>query len=289
MTAVTDHPDPAPSRDTDDASVPRIGGTDGVALIDASSWLDLDPLVPLFDEVPADPYVEEGFRYKAISRIRIRGTEPVVGPHEPLYQSLEYNPVHGDIDRRYAPLTDAMVSAVAAPLRMFQVAAHLPQDEEVLVQVQRVTTGTAGDIGHPAVEGFHQDGVNAICILLVDRVNLIGGQTLVSTTADGQTLVFAGELRPGQFLVADDRRTYHYTSPVWDTGTARGHRDVVLFGWPSCRRPADGESALPSLGSLRTHRTRPTFREMSGGFLIAKANGGARGWRRGAANGAARG
>ena len=67
MTAVTDHPDPAPGRDTDDASVPRIGGTDGVALIDASSWLALDPLVPLFDDVPADPTSR---RYSGIRQYR---------------------------------------------------------------------------------------------------------------------------------------------------------------------------------------------------------------------------
>ena len=214
----------------------RVGGVGGVALIDAGAWLDLASLAAPFGEIPEDPYVREGFRYKALSRMRIRGTEPVVGPHEPLYQSAEYNPVHGGIERRYPELTPAMVTAVASALRMFQVAARLPEDEEVLVQAQRITTGPAGAIGHPAVEGFHQDDVDVVGILLAGRAGLAGGETLVSGDADGQALVFAAELRPGQLLILDDRRVWHYTSPVRDTPPGRGHRDVVLFGWPSCRR-----------------------------------------------------
>ena len=216
---------------------PRVGGADGVALIDAGAWLDLASLTALFGAIPADPYVREGFRHKALSRMRISGTEAVVGPHEPLYQSAEYNPVHGGLERHYPALTALMVTAVASALRMFQVAACLPEDEEVLVQAQRITTGPAGVIGHPAVEGFHQDDVEAVGILLAGRAGLTGGKTLVSGDADGQALVFAAELRPGQLLILDDRRVWHYTSPVRDTPPGRGHRDVVLFGWPSSRRP----------------------------------------------------
>jgi hypothetical protein len=212
------------------------GGAGGVALIDAGAWLGPASLAALFAEIPADPYVREGFRHKALSRMRIHGTDPVVGPHEPLYQSAEYNPVHGGIERHYPELTPAMVTALADPLRMFQAAARLPEDEEVLVQAQRITTGPAGTTGYPAVEGFHQDDVDVVGILLAGRASLTGGMTLVSGNADGQALVFAGELRPGQLLVLDDRRVWHYTSPVQDTPLARGHRDVVLFGWPSCRR-----------------------------------------------------
>ncbi len=211
---------------------------DGYALIDAGGWLDLGRLAGLYADVPADPYVREGFRYKSLARVRMHGTEPAAGSHEPLYQSLEFNPVHGGIQRHYPPLSAGFVAALADPLRLFQAMARLGEEDEVLVQAQRVTTGTGG-VGHPAVEGFHQDDVEYVGILLVCRQGLAGGKTLLAADADGRDLVFAGELQPGQLLVLDDRRVWHYTSPVRDVaGPGLGHRDVILFGWPSCRRPA---------------------------------------------------
>jgi hypothetical protein len=211
-----------------------------VSLIDAGAWLDLVPLAALFGAIPADPYVPEGFRAKALARMRMHQSVPVVGPHEPLYQSLEVNPAHGGYERHYPPLADEMAARLGDALRLFQTAARLPEDAEVLVQAQRITTGNDGKIGHPAVEGFHQDDVSWVGILLIARSSLSGGMTLVSSTSDEHGLVFAGELQAGQLLVLQDRKVWHYTSPVYDTTQAPGHRDVILFGSPSCRRPASG-------------------------------------------------
>jgi hypothetical protein len=230
---------------------------DGYAVIDAGGWLDLARLASLYRDVPADPYVPEGFRYKSLARLRMQGTEPIAGSHEPLYQSLEFNPVHGGIQRHYPPLSAGFIAALADPLRLFQAMTRLGEDDEVLVQAQRVTTGTGG-IGHPAVEGFHQDGVEYVGILLVGREGLAGGKTLVAADADGRDLVFAGELQPGQLLVLDDRRVWHYTSPVRDVaGPGLGHRDVILFGWPSCRRPGRDDQAEPATaGSSQSRAAR---------------------------------
>lgn len=229
-------PRPSAADSNADTALRRVAA-DGYALIDAGGWLELTQLASLYREIPADPYVPEGFRYKSLARIRMRGTKPIAGPHEPLYQSLEFNPVHGGMERHYRPLSAAFVAALADPLRLFQAITRLREDEEVLVQAQRVTTG-AGGVGHPAVEGFHQDDVDYVGILLVSREGLAGGKTLIAADADGSNLVFAGELQPGQLLVLDDRRVWHYTSPVRDLAEpGPGHRDVILFGWPSCRRP----------------------------------------------------
>jgi hypothetical protein len=231
-------------------AVRRRVSPDGYTVIDAGGWLDLARLARLFGDVPADPYVPEGFRYKALGRLRMHGTKPVIGPHEPLYQSEEFNPVHGGIQRHYQPLPAEFVAGLADALRLFQTVARLAEDEEVLVQAQRVTTGTEG-VGHPAVEGFHQDDVDYVGILLVGRHGLAGGKTLLAADADGSALVFAGELGSGQLLVLDDRRLWHYTSPVRDiAGLGLGHRDVILFGWPSCRRPGRDGQAEPAAAGL---------------------------------------
>lgn len=236
--------------DTRSLSLPDPDGgepTNGkaVSLIDASDWLSLAPLAPLFDAVPPDPYVAAGWRAKAIARVSLDGSVPVVGPHEPLYQSTQINPVHGGYDRHYPPLADEMVALLGDAVRLFVTAARLPGNTEVLVQAQRVTAGPDGAPGHPAVEGFHQDDVDWVGILLVARSGLSGGETLVSATGDEAGVVFSQTLQAGQLLVVRDRAVWHYTTPVQDTGHAPGHRDVILFGWPSARRPADGWLSLP--------------------------------------------
>jgi len=243
-------PTPGAAGNRDAGAAPRRVSADGYAVIDAGGWLDLARLARLFGDVPADlydtgygsagtadPYVPEGFRCKSLGRLRLHGTEPVAGPREPLYQSREFNPVHGSIARHYQPLPAEFAAGLADALRLFQTVTRLAHDEEVLVQAQRVTTSTGG-VGHPAVEGFHQDDMDYVGALLVSRRGLAGGKTLLAADSSGSDLVFAGELEPGQLLVLDDRRLWHYTSPVRDVaGPGLGHYDVILFGWPSCRRP----------------------------------------------------
>lgn len=40
--------------------------------IDASSFIDVNAWVPCFDEIPVDPYIKDGYRYKAIAWFRIK-------------------------------------------------------------------------------------------------------------------------------------------------------------------------------------------------------------------------
>jgi hypothetical protein len=242
-------PAPGAAGNLDPGAAPRRVSADGYAVIGAGGWLDLARLARLFGDVPADlydtgygsagtgdPYVPEGFRCKSLGRLRLHGTGPAADPHE-LSQSREASPVHGGIARHCQLLPAEFAAGLADALRLFQTVTRLAHDEEVLVQAQRVTAGT-GRAGHPVVEGFHQDGVDYAGILLVSRHGLAGGKTLLAADSGGSALVFAGELEPGQLLVLDDRRLWHYTSPVRDvTGPGLGHRDVILFGWPSCCRP----------------------------------------------------
>jgi hypothetical protein len=221
-------------------SAPRPFGGAGFARLHTAEWLDLVALQTSFNSVPLDPYVPEGFRRKSISRIRMNGSLPVVGPHEPLFQDEAINPTHGGLHRDYPAIPVAMVHELADAVRLFQTVTRIPESEEVLVQAQRVTPAADGSAGLPAVEGWHQDGVSFVGILLVDRAGLAGGKTLVSATADGSDLIFAGELQPGELLVFEDPRVWHWTSPVRSTGKGLPHRDVVLFGWPSARQKKGG-------------------------------------------------
>src|SRR3982751_3864293 len=39
---------------------------------DASSFVNVDAWVPFFNKIPVDPYIKDGYRYKAIAWFRIK-------------------------------------------------------------------------------------------------------------------------------------------------------------------------------------------------------------------------
>lgn len=41
-------------------------------IVDASAWLDVKALAAAYDAIPVDPYVAEGYRYKAIAWLRVK-------------------------------------------------------------------------------------------------------------------------------------------------------------------------------------------------------------------------
>ncbi|MET0190056.1 MAG: 2OG-Fe dioxygenase family protein [Pseudonocardia sediminis] len=194
-----------------------------------------------FASVPADPYVPEGFRYKSIARVRLHRDRLVAGPHAGLHQSTDVNPTHGGYVRDYPAIPAGLLAELTGPVRLFHAAAGLAPGAEVLVQAQRISAcaGPDGDAGQPAVEGFHQDDVDAVGILVVDRVNVRGGVSMLSTGPGVEEVAFAGLLEPGRMLVLDDRRLWHYTSSVRRVRAGvPAYRDVILFGWPSSRPPS---------------------------------------------------
>ncbi|MBF6074265.1 2OG-Fe dioxygenase family protein [Nocardia beijingensis] len=217
----------------------------GYSRISAGSWLDIAEIQPLFDSVPNDGYVPEGFRYKSLSRVTVRDGLIRRGRHEPLFQTATYNPVHGDIEREYAPIAAPLFEALRDAICLFATGARLRENDEILVQAQRVTAtaGFGGNQGLPAVEGFHQDAVGLVGILVVNRHHIDGGMTLLSREQNTEHAVFAAQLEPGDLLLIDDQRLFHYTTPIYSAEPDRiGFRDVVLFGWPSARLEYEGHS-----------------------------------------------
>src|SRR2546430_3086172 len=80
------------------------------SLINIGDFLRMDEMQALFEGVPLDPYVKEGFRRKSLFRARVSRNEVVMSDHAPLYQPVAFNPVHGGIYRHY-PAMDARLAA----------------------------------------------------------------------------------------------------------------------------------------------------------------------------------
>src|SRR5205814_1647206 len=201
------------------------------SLISIGDFLRLGEIQRLFDTVPLDPYVKEGFRRKSLFRARLMKREVVVSDHAPLYQPSEYNPVHGGIYRHYPAMDQRLAELLQPVVHLFAACANLGPRDEVLVQAQRITA-TDGQTGFPVVEGWHQDNIKVLGLLLIDRVNVRGGISLLSPDRV-QSIALAQTLAPGDFLLVNDPVVWHNTTPIEQQRSDQpGYRDLVISSSP---------------------------------------------------------
>jgi hypothetical protein len=207
-------------------------------LHDLRRSIDLSAVSSAIDGIGRDPYFapEGGERCKAIVRLCVDGERIQRQPHGPLFQSLKFNPVHGDLVRHYPELSPDVVASAAVRriVLLFARRAGLSPSQEIMLQAQRIRCLDGGQ-ALPSVEGWHQDGTRTVGIVVVSRTHVRGGVTQISTHG-GRTAVFTQTLQPGQMILFDDRRFWHRTTPIEPADPRRpSYRDVLLLSYPSGR------------------------------------------------------
>jgi hypothetical protein len=154
-------------------------------------------------------------------------------PHQPHYQSLQYNPLQGDIERWFEPVTEAVgagatLQAILAFTRDFF--GNLSPDTRAwhIETHQFRIEARPGEPGQPTPEGVHRDGVDYVLVLLVDRTNIVSGTTTIHDS-DGRQLGSFTLTAPLDAALVDDRRVFHGVTAVNPEDPARpAHRDVLV-------------------------------------------------------------
>lgn len=192
----------------------------------AASWDALEP-----DTYLARVGRHRRRRYAVYSADR---TGPIARqPHQPHYQSSNYNVLQGDIERWFEPITPAVgASASLQTILRFARDFFLQLAPEALgwhIEVHQFRIeAKAGEPGEPTPEGVHRDGVDYVLVLLVDRQNIASGTTTIHAV-DG-TLVGSFTLRHAlDAALVDDARVFHGVTPVTPLDASAGsHRDVLV-------------------------------------------------------------
>jgi hypothetical protein len=189
---------------------------------------------PLWDGLPPDPHLRDGGRYR-----RRRHGCFVVGPegvsrvpHRAHWQPLEYNALHGGIQRWFEPLPEALVADPAWG-RLLQglagVADALRGPATWYVEAHPFRIDTAGGIGRPTPEGAHRDGVDLVAVLMVGRHHVKGGETRVFDARGPQGVRFTLD-QPWSALLLDDERVIHETTPIQPLDAAQAAwRDTLVL------------------------------------------------------------
>jgi hypothetical protein len=211
----------------------------GVSEVSGCSIEALDALRPSWDGLPPDTYLKDGGRYRRRRHACyvVAGDEVAPTPPRPHWQPVEYNALHGGMNRWFEPVDPAVagspawrgligaIGRVCSALRAASPGAIAAGPWSVEAHQFRIDT-TDG-IGRPTPEGAHRDGVDFVAVILVAREGILGGETRVFEAAgpNGQRFTLT---QPWSLLLLDDARVIHESTPIRPLGEA-GHRDTLVL------------------------------------------------------------
>jgi hypothetical protein len=202
-------------------------------VLEQINTVNLEQLKLFFEHLPTDPYLSGHYRFRRLSHFQVDVDRLTKLPHSRLYQSKSYNPVLGDVVRDYPELEDQLVGLAdfqKIVLEFFDFCQLCSTSRELGIHQIRTTT-SAQEIGNPAPEGIHRDGVDLVGIFCVGRDNISGGETRLYTSKH-EPPVFTKILNPGEFLIFSDRTFFHHTSLIQTTSPKGGTRDVFVLTCP---------------------------------------------------------
>ena len=221
-------------------------GSAGYAVLDAASFARWCAVAPaqligwtrFWEELPPDTYLRDGGRYRRRRHgsFIVDGPDVTIVPPRAHWQPVDYNALHGGIERWFEPLpaalsADAAWSALLSTLGGCASALRGRQRWFVEAHAFRIDTGADG-IGRPTPEGAHRDGVDLVAVILVSRHNVKGGETRVFDARGPQGLRFT-LAEPWSMLLLDDARVVHETTPIQPLDAQQSaHRDTLVL---TCR------------------------------------------------------
>ena len=211
-------------------------------ILQAQGLTDWASFAESWDDLGLDGFMADGGRYRR-RRFAAFAVNPAGGPnairrkpHQPHYQSRDYNALNGGIARWFLPVTDAIGAhpALTAILRtahtIFTAStaeATRPRTWHVELHQFRIEA-RAGELGQPTPEGLHRDGVDWVFVMLVRRQNVASGETTIHDLRQ-QKLGSFTLTEPMEAALVDDDLVYHGVTPITPIDpNAPAYRDVLV-------------------------------------------------------------
>ena len=187
-----------------------------------------------WNRLPPDTHLRDGghYRQRRHGSFVVDATGVHGVPHRAHWQPVEYNALHGGIERWFEPIEPGLIGEPMWPRLLLWLAARasaLRGAQPWFVEAHPFRIDTAGGIGRPTPEGAHRDGVDLVAVMLVAREGVKGGETRVFD-ADGPAGLRFTMSEPWTMLLLDDARVIHETTPIQPLDAAeRGRRDTLVI------------------------------------------------------------
>jgi hypothetical protein len=209
-----------------------VAGAAGVRELTGCTAAELDALAPSWNALPPDQYLRDGGRYRRRrhSCFVVDGNVVEPTPHRAHWQPVEYNALHGGMQRWFEPML-AQDTARPAWLQLLRavggLCSQVKRPQPWYVEAHQFRIDTTDGIGRPTPEGAHRDGVSFVAVFLLARHDIKGGETRVFD-ADGPAGQRFTLAQPWSVLLLDDERVIHETTPIQPAGAA-GWRDTLVL------------------------------------------------------------
>jgi hypothetical protein len=197
----------------------------------AAAWL------PTWDDLPPDAYLKDGGHYRrrrhscfVVNHLDVQQT-----PHRAHWQPLEYNALHGGMQRMFEPMSVNVAQSPAWATLLGKLGgvcmALKPVTTTWFVEAHQFRIDTTDGIGRPTPEGAHRDGVDFVAVMLINRHNVKGGETRVFEV-DGPAGQRFTMTEPWTLLLLDDEKVIHESTPIQPldaTSSDLSYRDTLVL------------------------------------------------------------
>jgi hypothetical protein len=195
-----------------------------------------------WNHLSVDSYMADGGRYRRrrFAAFAVSAHEIIRKPHQPHYQSRDYNALNGGIERWFAPCSAEVAQhpIMQASLRwccsLFNSLTEAPPSLWHVETHQFRIEAQPDRLGLPTPEGLHRDGVDWVLVLLIARENIAEGVTTIYDLSKRALGSFTLTL-PLDAALVDDSRVYHGVTAVEPLNPSKpAYRDVLVVTF---RRP----------------------------------------------------
>ena len=213
-----------------------IASAETMAEISKLSVSDLQGITHFWEGLPRDPYLKDGgrYRFRRHASYEIKGNYLNLVPHRAHWQSVDYNALHGGIERWFEPIQEELLKNTAWQSLILGLAHVLTSLKPVttwFVEAHQFRIDTTDGIGRPTPEGAHRDGVDFVAVFLLNRNGIKGGETRIFDAAGSAGLRFT-LTQPWSVLLMNDERMIHESTPIQPLGNY-GYRDTLVLTFRS--------------------------------------------------------
>lgn len=212
------------------------GGAMEALLLEQGSLGDWPGFAASWDHLPLDHWMADQGRYRRRRHaVFAAGPDQPIArlPHQPHYQSLEYNALNGGIERWFEPIEPQIAASASLQtilglaLALFAPLSPTVRKWKIEVHQFRIEA-TPTQAGQPTPEGVHRDGVDWVLVLMIQRRNIAAGTTTIHALDGSQLGSFTLAL-PFDAALVDDHRCCHGVTAVHpiDPGLP-AQRDVLV-------------------------------------------------------------
>jgi hypothetical protein len=213
-----------------------VASAETIAELAHTPLANLQALSQYWEGLPRDPYLKDGgrYRFRRHASYEIQKDVLTLVPHRAHWQSVDYNALHGGIERWFEPIQNQLMDSSAWQsllLGLGQMLTSLKPVNTWFIEAHQFRIDTTDGIGRPTPEGAHRDGVNFVAVFLLDRLGIKGGETRIFD-AQGSTGLRFTLTQPWSLLLMNDEKMIHESTPIQPSENY-GYRDTLVLTYRS--------------------------------------------------------